>query len=83
MTSLKIQGREFGYIQTLISPNVCKYMLIQLDGRMTGPTGDWISLNYEGDDEEEIISELYLHYTECYIYKRSDIPSKDFIKIIQ
>lgn len=83
MLSLKIEEiydckpkeYEYGYKK---SNNGLGYVLLRLDTPVPRPV-DHSVLDYEGDNEEEIISELYLRYLDVYKYKGSKITSKDWL----
>jgi len=75
MTSLEIQGHEYGCKE---SDEGLGHVLLLLDNHIPHPIDCWV-LDYKGEDEEEIICELYLRYVDKYKYKGNKITSKDWL----
>jgi hypothetical protein len=83
MLSLKIEEiydckpkeYEYGYKK---SNDGLGYVLLRLDTPVPRPVDHWV-LDYKGDDEEEILSELYLRYIDKYYKKETKITSKDWL----
>jgi hypothetical protein len=75
MITLKTERHEYGYKE---SDEGLGHTLLLLDNHIPHPVDCWV-LDYKGEDEEEILSELYLRYVDTYKYKGNTITSKDWL----